>query len=501
MLISYINIGIFIYNTIRIFRKEKTIMNIRNVIERLRKVYLDEHSEDYTKCELMENILRGYQNKFALRLNAKFENNFFDYSIHNSSRITKNKLKAIADLVNHKIEGLLDNGTINVFVCDEENQFYVSDYFLTTNDNRTISQDAYENDYFTCVDCDEIFHNDESRTFYEDESDLYCGDCICNNGWYCDYHDDTHSDGYHCDANEEDSSNNLDAWDDRVELHFLGNPIIPLFYGYEVELHTRHEVISRNEIVEKFRDVMNYNDVGTHKEFILCKHDGSLHAEYGFELVSTNCSFEFHKTKFWNKFFNLNPNQYVKAYHGFNCGVHIHFSRSAFTTNQMKRLNCFYNNPQNRNLIVELSGRDENNYCRFHSMIDFNSPIKTRNQKYSVINFDNNDTIEVRIFRSNIKPISFFRYLEFVHTVNLWIRSNHKNNADDLHHNNYFDWLLKNVHKDYANLLIFLDDKQHFEHLKHIEEWKFIYNDFKNIVHDFRVNNSELINQELESEN
>ena len=107
----------------------------------------------------------------------------------------------------------------------------------------------------------------------------------------------------------------------------------------------------------------------------------------------------------------------------------------------------------------------------------------------------------MRIFRSNIKQISFFRYLEFVHTVNLWIRSNHKNNADDLHHHNYFDWLLKNVHKDYANLLIFLDDKQHFEHLKYIEEWKFIYNDFKNIVHDFRINNSELINQELESEN
>ena len=474
-------------------------MNIRNVIERLRKVYLDEHSEDYTKCELMENILRSYQTDYALRLDAKFRNGFFGEHL-SRTRIAKDKFRAIADLVSHKIEGLLDNPNINIFVCDEENQFYVSDYFLTTNDNRTISQDAYENDYFTCDDCSEIFHNDERRSYYESDSDYLCTDCLNSNGWYCDYHDATHHDDHHCEANEEER-NNLDAWDERVELHFLGNSIIPLYYGIEVELHTRHEVISRNDIVDKFRDVMNYDDLGNRKEFILCKHDGSLHSEYGFELVSTNCSFEYHKKKFWNEFFDVNPNQYVKAYHGHNCGVHIHFSRSAFTTNQMKRLNCFYNNPQNRSLIVEVSGRDENNYCNFRHSVDFNSPIKTRNMKYSVINFDNNDTIEVRIFRSNIKQISFFRYLEFVHTVNLWIRSSHKNNADDLHHNNYFDWLLKNVHKDYANLLIFLDDKEYFEHLKHIEEWKFIYNDFKNIVHDFRVNNSELINQELEREN
>jgi len=492
-------------------------MNIRNVIERLRKVYQDEHTEDFTKCELMENILRGYQRKIEDRLNIKFQNGFFDYSIHNTRTIIKKRINALADIFNSRIEGLLNNPNINLFVCYEENQFYVADYFLTITDNRTISQDAYDNDYFTCDECENVFHNDERRTYYESDNDYLCHDCLSGSGWYCDYHDDTHHDDYHCEANEEDNEedneSNLDAYNDRIFLHFLGKAITEvgiqnanvlidsvLFYGIEVELHTRHEVISRYDIVEKFRDVMN-SETEELKEFILCKHDGSLHQDYGFELVSTNATFDYHKKTFWNKFFELNPNQYVKAYHGYNCGIHIHFSRKAFTDNQMKRLNCFYNNPQNRDLITEIAGRDENQYCRFKSMTDFHSPIRTHGEKYSVINFDNKDTIEVRIFRSNIKQISFFRYLEFVHTVNLWIRSNQKNNADNLHHHDYFDWLLKNVHKDYANLLIFLDDKQHFEHLKHIEEWKFIYNDFKNIVHDFRVNNSELINQELESEN
>ena len=100
-------------------------MNIRNVIERLRKVYLDEHSEDYTKCELMENILRGYQRKIEDRLNIKFENGFFNYSIHNTRTIIRKRINAIADILNNRIEGLLDNPNINLFVCYEENQFYV----------------------------------------------------------------------------------------------------------------------------------------------------------------------------------------------------------------------------------------------------------------------------------------------------------------------------------------------------------------------------------------
>ena len=171
--------------------------------------------------------------------------------------------------------------------------------------------------------------------------------------------------------------------------------------------------------------------------------------------------------------------------------------------NQLRRLNCFYNNPQNRNLIVEIAGRDENNYCRFHSMIDFNSSIRTHGSKYSVINFDNTDTVEIRIFRSNIKQISFFRYLEFVHTVNNWILETthdyNNNHSDyDTSKNNYFDWLLKNIHKDYSNLLIFLDDKNYFNHLQHIEQWNDIYTNFKTVVYDFRINNEELIRQESE---
>ena len=96
------------------------------------------------------------------------------------------------------------------------------------------------------------------------------------------------------------------------------------------------------------------------------------------KVVSTNCSFEYHKETFWKSFFRK-IHRTIYAKHGMEKIVvlHIHFSREAFTTNQIRRLNCFYNDPKNRKLIVDIAGRDENQYCRFQPNRDFNSPIKT----------------------------------------------------------------------------------------------------------------------------
>ena len=58
------------------------------------------------------------------------------------------------------------------------------------------------------------------------------------------------------------------------------------------------------------------------------------------------------------------------------------------------------------------------------------------------------DTIEIRIFRSNIKQISFFKYLEFVHSVNHGLDHHIKIMVKILLWTDYFDWLLK-IHKDY----------------------------------------------------
>ena len=172
-------------------------------------------------------------------------------------------------------------------------------------------------------------------------------------------------------------------------------------------------------------------------------------------------------------------------------------TRNAFNEDQMARLNCFYHNQKNRSFLIDIAGREENNYARFYNDININSDIFTNgdNGKYRAINFNNASTIEVRIFRSNLKQISFFRNLELVHSINQFIL----NSDDKIDFTDYFDYLLNNPSKDYVNLLLWLDQKNYFSHLEYIEDFKSRYNDFKNIVEDFKSNNQELIQQESEN--
>ena len=397
------------------------------------------------------------------------------------------------------INPALNTMDYEIFYCDYHNEIECDQRINIT---RTVSgdlicTDAYQQGYFTCDDCEEVYHMDDQHCF-DYRSNVYCDSCYDNVSSYCDECDTTNHCDDDCDcshdSDEEREESNLDQYNKRNQKHFHGKENSILFYGGECELQVYRDQ-NRNNVVDDFRHCFNQE-----VENIICKRDGSLDELKGFEMSTTPCSFDYHKEIFWNDFFELKPAQYCKAYEGYNCGIHWHFNRNAFTENQLRRLNCFYNHPKNKNLIVDIAGRNENNYCKFVPSITFDDPITTRGDdyKYRVINFNNVNTIEVRIFRSNLKQISFFRYLEFVHTVNQWIRSTDQNNSDNITWEYYFDWLLKNIDKKFSNLFLFLDDKKHFDHLENIQEWETVYTTFKTVIHDFRNNNQELIQQESE---
>ena len=462
-------------------------MNIREIISYVNQY--DKNDEDY-----LNKIFVEVQNFCEERLKTfqqKFDsvNNFYRYKRDN---FNNSLIKLI------KSRTPIEEAGLDLIYCYEHLAFELIDEseVINTTNNDTICSEAYDDHYFTCDSCEEIDHIDNERQFNNYQG-IYCESCYDNQGYNCERCDEYMHENENCDCDHDEDYNEdsdyLDNYRTRVFLAYLvlteGTEIIEkLFYGIEVELHARDD---RYDTVEELRDCFN-NDQ------ILFKQDGSLDTQQGFEVVSTNCSFEYHKEVFWKSFFKKSPNNLCKAWHGKDCGLHIHFSREAFTTNQIRRLNCFYNNSENRKLIVDIAGRDENQYCRFQPNRDFNSPIKTQGEKYSVINLDNRDTIEIRIFRSNIKQISFFKYLEFVHSVNSWIRAGHQNNGENLLWTDYMDYLLKNIHKDYSNLLVFLDDKKYFDHLENIETWQPIYEEFKSVVEDFRINNELLIQEGVE---
>ena len=389
----------------------------------------------------------------------------------------------------------LDFQGYKIFHCQFHNEIEVEENPISLNGSGWICQLAYQHNYFTCDNCDEVEHNEYMRQA-DDRNNQYCEGCYDDITEYCEDCDYSYHSNRGCQCNER---SNLDEHHTKNPLHSLGKETSTKFDGVEIEMQCyQHQ--SRNEVVEMFRDCFNQEQTN-----VICKRDGSLDPQKGFEMSSTNCSFDYHKNHFWNDFFDLKPARFCKAYDGSDCGIHIHTNRSYFSENNLRALNCFYNNPKNKNLIVDIAGRDETDYCRFIPSVTFDDPIYTRGDdengrayKYRVINYNNKDTIEVRIFRSNLKQLSFFRYLEFNHTVQEWIKETNPTRYEKITWVEYFDWLLKNLSKDFSNLLFFLSKRNHFDHLETIDEWQDIYTNYKTVITDFVNANQELIESESE---
>ena len=393
------------------------------------------------------------------------------------------KQKALIKILFNRLE----DESFSVFWCHYYNEPQFDEYGDIYYDDRgnTISEHAYNDNYCYCDDCEDIIHIDNSTYINEMH---YCNSCRDNSFYWCSDCDEWINNDNNCgceDCHEQDDDYNLFAYNYRIALQDYGQS--KLKYGIELELEVRSN-FHRFDIVEELHDVMK-NDA-------ICKRDGSLDEEFGFELVSTNADFDYHKNHLWSDFFKLNLHEKVKGYHGHQTGYHIHFSREPFTVREMRRLNAFYHNQENRSFLIDISGR-ETTYAKYLNNITIESDIETDGDdfKFRAINFNNTDTIEVRIFRSNLKPISFFRNLELVHSINQFVLSG----SESIKYTEYFDYLLNNPTKDYINLLLWLDDKEYFSHLEHIEDFKSRYNDFKNLVMDFKRDNQELIL--LESEN
>tara|TARA_X000001388_G_scaffold34701_1_gene24457 strand:+ start:1929 stop:3263 length:1335 start_codon:yes stop_codon:yes gene_type:complete len=412
----------------------------------------------------------------------------------NTSSYKKNLFK----IINRFLVSSSQHCDYRIFYCDFHNEIELEENPVETVNGDMICQSAYQNDYFTCDRCEEIEHSEYSRQC-DDSDRIYCEHCFDEVSYYCDECDQTYHHTRNCDCDREEESSNLDEYNTKNPLHFLGKETSTKFDGVEIEMQVyQHQ--SRNEVVEMFRDCFNQDQTN-----VICKRDGSLDPKKGFEMSTTNCSFNYHKNHFWNDFFKLKPAQYCKAYEGSDCGIHIHTNRNYFSENNLRALNCFYNNPKNKNLIVDIAGRDATSYCRFIPEVSFDDPIFTRGQdengreyKYRVINFNNKDTVEVRIFRSNLKQISFFRYLEFNYTVQEWIKETDPVEYDRITWVEYFDWLLKNLSKDFSNLLFFLSKRNHFDHLETLDEWQDVYTNYKTVIEDFVNANQELIESEGE---
>jgi len=303
-----------------------------------------------------------------------------------------------------------------------------------------------DDNYSWCDDCESYHRNSEMQTvdMWDGGTRSLCDGCleyynICEDCGKYIYEDDTVScdDGWICPDCEEERRKNMTIRDYHYTsepgygMDFLGEEHrreTPLL-GVELEVEKRDGSDSWRELNEDAEEVKEA--IGD-DHVVICD-DGSL--TDGFEIISCPATLEHHKNtlKWIDGLVKLHELGY-RSHDGGHCGLHVHIDREFFHGYDMEEVEgkFFLSFRNNMDWIKIFSRRRSYDYCRPNGYDD--SEVNNINKfivppskawikdkkghgRYVAINFQNDDTIEIRIFRGTLKVQTFMATLEF---VTLW---------------------------------------------------------------------------------
>ena len=295
-----------------------------------------------------------------------------------------------------------------------------------------------------CDRCDRLFHYDDLESFeYGDGS--YCHSCYQRVARSCDYcdvvwHED---DDCPCDCEEENNRSNrilnymaMRNDSDRI-FYDIGNDIvfgqraitinsqrchIP-YMGIEIETESKGNCIDTG--ASFFDDVIN-------KGHLYLKEDASI--DSGFEIVGHPRTLaSYHQDFDWSPFKQLSDHGF-RSWKQEDIGCHIHISRSSFFTKELHRksnssphmygfLAFIYNNC---NAVEAISGRNSS-YGRISDSelenIFSYSRYAGAGARSVAVNTNNKHTLELRCFQGALNKDRILGYLEFVHAVWAYTKS------------------------------------------------------------------------------
>jgi hypothetical protein len=283
-------------------------------------------------------------------------------------------------------------------------------------------ESCVENRASWCESCEE--YNSEGTNFIEDRNAYWCYPCTDDNGSFCNYCENYNVDG--CDSCDEEPAT-IHDYNYRPDMIFhTTKDNERLFFGMELELECRN---GRSEPADYAQRLEVF-------DLAYLKSDGSLNN--GFEIVTHPMTHDFFKNEadeLWNTIRALKMEHNVMTWGAPTTGVHIHISRTGFNggAHMHRFLNLVYTNEK---LFSDVAGRKSERWAKFNDVDDvvrngedeegyasykqFRSFTKKINNnrssdRYSAVNTQNLDTLEMRIFRSTTRPERLKAYLDLAH--------------------------------------------------------------------------------------
>jgi len=217
-----------------------------------------------------------------------------------------------------------------------------------------------------------------------------------------------------------------------------------LLFGVELEMEPRGRT-EQSDLIEALGGI-------TQEKFIL-KEDGSL--DDGVELVTIPLSLEDHLSRFgWEHV--LDPLRTI-AKSGAdtdNCGMHVHINKAALSPLQIGKMLVFLNSTVLRDQITIIAQRDSNTFCK-RSDKKFTDGRAISEYRHDIVNVGLL-TVEIRMFRGNLRADRVFKNLEFCHALVVFCRDASLTEIERWEE--FASWLLKR-RSQYPHLVSFLAEK------------------------------------------
>lgn len=278
--------------------------------------------------------------------------------------------------------------------------------------------------YFQCSNCDSHEVLDED-THYRFRHASYCQGCYSDNVYTCDDCGEVYwyERGHDCSYDSDTSYELIHDYSYKPRPFFFGkqdNPHERLFFGIELEVEAEGGNIDETSHLVQ-------NALG---ERVYLKEDGSLN--HGFEIVTHPHSLQSFQKEFeWQSFARFRRAG-LRSWDTSTCGLHVHVSRDAFgepydyrtstrniissrQSHELRFMKLIYDNQRQ---VERLAGRSSPHYANFMDKSHLVRKVKygaTEGGRHAAVNTDNDNTLEVRVFKGSLIPERILACIEFVH--------------------------------------------------------------------------------------
>lgn len=328
---------------------------------------------------------------------------------------------------------ITDNGDVcdsclsEYYTWSDVEQCYIDNDDVCLVGDEPMSYEYRDEHYRQCEECGGWFDLDEEGVESEDGYYL-CEEC------YPDFLDDE-GDVYYRDCGY------IKCYHPDIEFEFYGNG--SKYLGCEWEVQGGGENSTKAKYI-----------FGRTREFYCC-HDGSL--DDGFEAITHPCTPEYMLNNIpWK---DLTCKLDEKGYYDEDgAGFHIHISRSHFASNSnIGKLVRFFSIHYMK--LVEFANRPlgkarqwaDATDCQGHTKF-LDSYEEARGQRYSAVNVQNSETIEIRLFNTSYDHAVIKSYIQFADVIS------------DLANGQFTDMTFENVKKvaterNYTELVSYMAEK------------------------------------------